>query len=536
MKSLQIYLFLFLSVFALGACIQNDIPYPYIKGEITAFEVEGQTGDAEINKNSRTIVVEVGDEVDIEELRITRFVVNEEATYSVDEQYCVSPNKFPSAGFSALADLPAGADTRVDFSKTVPVLLRTYQDYQWMITVKQTIERVVEVENQALPAIIDDKNHTVLVYVSQKQDLSAVKITKMILGGSKATITPDPSTVTNFRRPQEFVVNRFDKEELWTVDVVRTTSTGTTGSADVWATRATLNGGMKQGTTPRVEYRKKSEDTWTVVPETDVKLESGTTFSTTLTGLQDGTDYVWRVVVEEVPSTESGFTTEKIQEIPNLNFDTWSQNPTGSFKKSWYPNADGSNSFWATGNDGVTSSLAGSRDSSTRPEEKSVVNGKAAYMVTLGSVPLVGVAAGNLFIGDYKTNAQSPKDSPKFGRSFTGARPTGLKGWYKYTSNPVDYVGNPDNLKNDECHIYLRLWDDKDNEIGYGEFIGKETVTQYTQFRFDVTYTNKTAKPTKITIVATSSHYGGDFTGMKVTGSVGVGSELWVDEFELLYE
>lgn len=95
----------------------------------------------------------------------------------------------------------------------------------------------------------------------------------------------------------------------------------------------------------------------------------------------------------------------------------------------------------------MTSSLAGSRDSSTRPEEKSVVNGKAAYMVTLGSVPLVGVAAGNLFIGDYKTNAQSPKDSPKFGRSFTGARPTGLKGWYKYTSKPVDYVGNPDNLK-----------------------------------------------------------------------------------------
>ena len=49
-------------------------------------------------------------------------------------------------------------------------------------------------------------------------------------------------------------------------------------------------------------------------------------------------------------------------------------------------------------------------------------------------------------------------------------------------------------------------------------------------------HTNKTAKPAKITIVATSSHYGGDFTGMKVTGSVGVGSELWVDEFELLYE
>ena len=55
MKSLQIYLFLFLSVFALGACIQNDIPYPYIKGEITAFEVEGQTGDAAVSYTHLTL-------------------------------------------------------------------------------------------------------------------------------------------------------------------------------------------------------------------------------------------------------------------------------------------------------------------------------------------------------------------------------------------------------------------------------------------------------------------------------------------------
>lgn len=52
----------------------------------------------------------------------------------------------------------------------------------------------------------------------------------------------------------------------------------------------------------------------------------------------------------------------------------------------------------------------------------------------------------------------------------------GLKGWYKYIFKLVDYVGNLDNLKNDECYIYFCLWDDKDNEIGYGEFIGKEMV------------------------------------------------------------
>lgn len=527
--------FFVLFIIAFSSCIENDIPYPYLKGEITAFEVEGQTAIT-ISPNSRSIAVTVNGDVDLEALRITKLVVNEEATYTTDSDNCVSPVKFPKKGFASLKDLPAGADTRIIFTKAIPFMVHTYQDYQWIITVKQVIERVIDVEGQIGEALIDEKNRTVLVYVSSTQSLENIKINKLILAGSSATILPDPTTVTNFRRPQTFTVTRLGKTETWTVDVVRTASTGTTGTADVWATRATLTGGMKQGSTPTVEYKKKSDAAWSTVPANNIKIESATTFSTILTGLQDGVEYVWRVVVDNVPSAEASFVTEKIAVIPNLNFDTWSQNPTGSFKKSWYPNNDGANSYWATGNDGVTSSLAGSRDSSTRPEETDVVSGKAAYMITLGSVPLVGVAAGNLFIGDYKTNAQSPKDSPKFGRAFTGARPTGMKGWYKYTSKPVDYVGVPADLRNDECHIYLRLWDSKDNEIGYGEFIGKGTVTKYTQFNFDIVYSDKKAKPAKITIVATSSHYGGNFTGMKVTGSVGIGSELWVDEFELVYE
>ena len=82
----------------------------------------------------------------------------------------------------------------------------------------------------------------------------------------------------------------------------------------------------------------------------------------------------------------------------------------------------------------------------------------------------------------------------------------------------------------------LKVWDASDNLIGYGEFVGSETVTQYTEFSFDIAYSNKKAKPAKMTIVATSSRYGGDFKGSKVSGSVGTGSELYVDEFELLYE
>jgi signal transduction histidine kinase len=75
-------------------------------------------------------------------------------------------------------------------------------------------------------------------------------------------------------------------------------------------------------------------------------------------------------------------------------------------------------------------------------------------------------------------------------------------------------------------------------EIAYGEFIGTETVTEYTKFEFDIKYSNTESKPAKIAIVATSSKYGGDFdeNGKKVIGQVGDGSTLWVDEFELGYE
>lgn len=104
---------------------------------------------------------------------------------------------------------------------------------------------------------------------------------------------------------------------------------------------------------------------------------------------------------------------------------------------------------------------------------------------------------------------------------------------------PITYAGTvPGNLKTDQCHIYLRLWNDAGQEIAYGEFIGTETVTEYTKFEFDIKYSNTESKPAKIAIVATSSKYGGDFdeNGKKVIGQVGDGSTLWVDEFELGYE
>ena len=129
----------------------------------------------------------------------------------------------------------------------------------------------------------------------------------------------------------------------------------------------------------------------------------------------------------------------------------------------------------------------------------------------------------------------SPVNSVSFGRPYSGARPVKLTGYYKYSPQPINHGSYPGNLTTDECNIYVTVWDASGNQIGFGEFVGKEEVTTYKQFSFDITYSNPSAKAATITIVATSSHYGGHFEGLKVTGQVGGGSTLWVDDFELSY-
>ena len=190
------------------------------------------------------------------------------------------------------------------------------------------------------------------------------------------------------------------------------------------------------------------------------------------------------------------------------------------------------------GNEGVTSSLAGNNAPSTEPVSGSdAYKGKAAKLHSITGVTLVGAAAGNLFIGTYKTNMGNPSASVSFGRAYSGARPTKLKGYYKYSPMPISNDGTiPGNLQIDQCHIYVRLWDSNNKEIAYGEFFTSEKITTYQPFEFEIKYSDTKSKPAKMTIVATSSRYGGEFSGAKVVGQVGNGSTLWVDEFELSYD
>ena len=301
-------------------------------------------------------------------------------------------------------------------------------------------------------------------------------------------------------------------------------------ASKVWGQFAFLSGAcnLEEITSPvQFRYKKKSDSEWTTIGA--VQEEGTKNYSAKISPLDFDTEYEYYILCGDKTGETCIFTTEPYVEIPNLNFDTWSQNG-----KNWYPNSDAANSFWATGNEGVT--LGGYSNSMGVEDSRS---GLAAQLQTVQvKVLIVSVkAAGNLFIGSYKTNTSNPASSVTFGRPYEGARPTKLSGYFKYQPGATMSSGSipaDRTLTSDECDIYIQLWSG-DETIGEGHFITNETVSEYTHFEIPVEYTVTNKRPDKITIVATSSRYGGYFDGMNVIGQLAIGSTLWVDDFELSY-
>ena len=301
-------------------------------------------------------------------------------------------------------------------------------------------------------------------------------------------------------------------------------------ASKVWGQFAYLSGScnLEEITSPvQFRYKKKTDAEWTTVEA--VQEESTKNYSAKVAPLDFGTEYEFYILCGDKTGETCTFVTESYVEIPNLNFDTWSQNG-----KNWYPNADASNSYWSTGNEGVT--LGGNSNSIGVSDS---YNGVAAQLQTVEITMFVFVkvkAAGNIFIGSYKTNSQDPASSVTFGRDYSGARPTKLSGYYKYQPGATMSDGSvpSEKLEKDECDIYIQLWSGGET-IGEGHFITNETVSEYTHFEIPIEYTVTNKRPDKIAIVATSSRYGGYFDGMNVIGQLAIGSTLWVDDFELSY-
>lgn len=558
----------------LAACDVSDyIPYPVVYGQITEFEVEGQCdadgaagGSAVINKDTREVTLYVCDTVDLADLRITRLGVSgttynpdvdkiDPPTLIPDSLACDDFSSFPRTGFK---EPGKGQNTNVDFRKPVKFVVRTYQDYEWTVTVKQIVKREIEMENQVGDAVIDDFQHNAIVYVSRAQSLKRIKVNKFTLGGEHGTVKPDPTLddTYDFYGIRQFVVQTgWGAIETWNVMVYQTDAVvETTAKAFPRNTSITISGSKPNGITPEIEYRSIGESAWHTVPASDMSLTS-TSYSATVGGLTPDTRYVYRVTAGNVSVGEQETSTLAVQQLPNSSFDEWSTD--ANLSKLLCPWGAGTTQFWDTGNRGATTV---GNSNSVPTEDTSTGSGHAAYLESKWIV--IRFAAGNIFTGKYlKTDGTN--GILGFGRPFTGF-PTKMTFDYKYTTSEISKIGD-ERLRYlmgrpDSCHIYIALWHLEEGEeetfqgesypivvrtkpgseqhlfspsnphvVAYGQLTQGSDVPSWTSETITLDYKYTDRAPTHIQVVASSSKYGDYFTG-------GVGSTLVLDNIRLVYE
>ncbi len=505
---------LMLFVFLTG-CIENDIPYPILEGSITNIQALGQISSPAINEANRTVELFLADSVDLKKVTILNFEVSNNAEVS-----------------------PAITST-IDLTQPMVYTLTTFQEYVWTITANQTIDRYIKVENQVGQAVFDTNSKIVIVYVASDADLSNIRILDMKLGPQGSTIIPDYREITNFTTSQQFGWFYKERFETWTVRLVKSSISVTTGSVNPFAKYALASGEFNTSLgSPSFMYKKNGESEWHSF--TDVEVDGGS-FSAKITGLEPNTEYTLKAVAGTVSGAEKSFTTESALQIPNSDFENWYKDG-----KSWFPNLDltSANYVWDSGNIGANTM---SEKNPTTAEESVVVKGKAAK---LASTAIVGVfAAGNIYTGKYVKTVGIGAQLD-FGIPFT-SRPTSLKGYYNYSPSPIDKTRSQyEHLKgkNDCCNIYIILadWDrpfeintttgkfldiQNDNHIiAHGELLDDAgTGGQYKEFEIKFNYRDLNRTPKYILVVAAASRYGDYFTG-------GTSSVLYVDEFTLSYE
>lgn len=492
-----------LTTLLFNGCIENDIPYPVIKANITSFEVQGQN-EATIDEVKREVTVTLPEAADIQNLKILKFAITEDAKCTP------APTEF------------------INLATPQQYTLSIYQDYVWTIKATQNIERILRVENQTGQTSIDPVNLMAVAYVASSQDITNVKILEMKLGATGSVTTPDPLSVVDFSEPRQFAVVNHGRTETWTVAILQTESVvETLPTKELWAKSALLYGSFKTGTTDvhGFEYKKSSASTWTKIADADI-ITNGSEMSAWINALDPNTNYVYRAFIGEIYGDERSFTTPSAPLIPNMTMDGWNLNG-----KNWCPWAIEESPYWATGNSGVTLF----KDSNTVPTDDAV-SGKAAKLTTI-SVPLVELAAGNLFTGDFKTDLGNPLNSTLFGRPFTG-RPRKFAFMAKYSPKIIDVAKNKPEAKGqmDRASGWIKLEDwggetakrpANAKEIAYSVIYITEETPTYTRFEIPVNYSSD-ATPTHITVTFSSSYLGDFYTG-------GVGSVLYVDNIELLY-
>ena len=211
---------------------------------------------------------------------------------------------------------------------------------------------------------------------------------------------------------------------------------------------------------------------------------------------------------------------------------------------------------WASGNSGYVT-VAGDKPPTAYPTTvaEGRLGGLAAKMQTVYTSSFAAatgnpIAAGNLFLGSFKTNLLNTLKSTKFGLPYSGDMPQSVRAYYKYKAGPevrdAAYKVVPG--AKDTFDIYAIIFESqaKDNYL-YGDHDFKDPRNvaiaripaserietdnwREVEFPFELVNgkTYDSSKEYVLAIVMSSSIDGAHFTGA-------VGSVLIVDEIELLF-
>ena len=538
----------------LTACVfENDMSYPRIYAGITSFAVEGQKSST-IDGDTRTVQIVLGETADRTALKVTEAAISQEAR---------CPD-FPSAG-----DV-------IDLSGSVTYVLSTYQDYEWTVSATQPIERYVNCENSASAPIIDSEMKMAHVYVLVSQSLQDITITGMKLEkegseiylvtreNGEETVASEPCTFpmenVDALTGLEFEVRYDDTAVRWRITFEQEIIPVEITSADPWCYHVDVEATYGQDGTPYIQYRKADSDEWLRFDdvETDginisASIPGGDTSQEDAERLEPGTAYEFKVCAGTSESDVVTVTTGTPDQIYNMGFDDWYSTKSGAYD-IWHPNLNDTYKIWGTANPG-SGNFVGSL---TTPTDKVAVQGDGKMAARLESKnAVIAFAAGNIFTGQFgKINGLGA--ILDWGTPFT-ARPRALKGYYAYEPAPVNTAKPPyEDLKNtmDKCQILVMLTDwtgpftvnttegifvdqsqSNSSIIAYGKIESDKNTFEdpsadangYIPFELELDYWRSDAIPSYAVVIACASYKGDFFTG-------GVGSVMYVDEFEFVYD
>lgn len=576
MKRQYWLLWIAVSLWFVACDIKEDFPDPVILGQITDFQVEGQCSAdgqsgyaATIDKDACMVTLYVNDTVDLTRLRINKVAVagaipssgsnsSELPMIIPDEETCGACENFPQYGF---VDSIGNLNIRMDFTRPVKFVLRTYQDYHWTVVVHRVVKREIEVENQIGKAIIDSHLCNAIVYVASNQSLKNLKIHKFSLGGEHGTVSPDPTLeeTSNFYDARQFeVTTGWGTTEIWTVIVRQTDKDAVSENAvkvSAWSNFAVIEASIPiekenfKKSSLRIEWKNKEcdwEDDTHVVEYYEMNTENLHSVRATIKGLIPNTMYECRLCYEkdgkEVTSTPITFTTEEQLTLHNGGFEEWWVDG-----KIDYPNKQGV-SFWDTSNPGGAS-FGGSNTTATTDVVHS--GSKAAKLESKYIV--IKFAAASLYTGTFGNLVGTNGAKLNWGVPFT-ARPTALKGYMQYAPKAINRIGKnlpsdaPAEGEADQCTMYCALltenlvvdntnmgtfpdWENDSRVVAYGSLPKEQNVEskgQWKRVTIPLVYNDLTKKPTHLLIVFSASKYGDYFHG-------GEGSTLYLDDFSLEY-